>query len=301
MTAHNYSPSVNKLLTFGDPTDFYESNGEWTNYLDLGFGPDDIPELIRLIGDDSLRSEDATEEEYCAHIHAWRILGQLKAVEAAESLVQLFALTVESDWVIEDLPIAFGLIGPTAIPTLKNYMAAHADDETMGPETVLDALRSIVEHYPEVRDDCIIIVVEQLTKFEQNTDTLNSLIITELVHFKVVEAAPLIKSAHAAHRVDLAMNGTWQHVRNDLGLDPSVEIPGPEPEEESLSDYLEKIRAGSYLFNATGPIDETDQDFYINEPDPDYVRPPKKQTKAKAQQKAKRKQEKQSRKRNRKK
>jgi hypothetical protein len=301
MTTHNYSTSVNKLFTFGDPSDFYESNGEWTHYLELGFSQDDIPELIRLINDDSLRSDDVTEEEYCAHIHAWRVLGQLQAADAVESLTGLFAMATDSDWIIDDLPRALGLIGAVAIPALKDYMAQHASDESASSDIAPIALKRIAEQHPETRDECIAVMIEQLAKYNENTVVLNSFIISELLDLKAVEAAPVMKAAHAAHRVDIMVNGTWQEVSEGLDLDPSAEIPGPEPDEEPFSDYMEEMRSKFHFFDPSSNTTETTDEFYVDAPYAEYTPPPKKQPKAKAQQKAKRKQEKQSRKRNRKK
>ena len=273
MTDYNYSPSVEKLVTLRSPNDFYGDNDEWTNYLALGFRPDDIPELIRLLGDDSLRSNDATEEAYYAHIHAWRVLGQLQVVEAAEPLTRLFPLAGDSDWVTEDLPIAFGLIGSAAIPALKDYMAQHASDESARADLVPITLKFIAERHPDTRNACIAVMVEQLGKYNENTIMLNSFIISELLDLKAIEAAPVMKAAHAAQRVDITINGTWQDVKGELDLDPSVEIPGPEPVEKSLSEAIEAMKS---LFNLSGPsgLAETAEASYTDMPDPEYVPAP---------------------------
>src|SRR5579864_7878643 len=48
-------------------------------------------------------------------VHAWRALGQLRAVEAVEPLLELFDRLEDDDWVHEELPAVFGLIGPARI------------------------------------------------------------------------------------------------------------------------------------------------------------------------------------------
>jgi len=229
------------------------------------------------------------------------VLGQLRAVEAVKPLTKLFALATDSDWVTDDLPAAFGLIGSAAIPTLKDYMAQHASDESASSDIAPIALKRIAEQHPETRDECIAVMVEQLSKYNENTVMLNSFIIGELLDLNAVEAAPVMKAAHAAHRVDIMVNGTWQNVKDELGIDPSTEVAGPEPEEEAFSDYVEKMRSQFRFFDPSRHINETDEDFRINAPSSEYAPPSKKRPKAQAQQKAKRKQEKQSRKRNRKK
>ena len=108
----NYSPTVAQLLTFGDCRNF----AEWPNYQELGIGPEHIPELIRMATDKQLNWADAESVEVWAPIHAWRALGQLKAEAAIERLLPLFHEQEDSDWVGEEMPHVFKLIGPVAIP-----------------------------------------------------------------------------------------------------------------------------------------------------------------------------------------
>ena len=79
--------------------------------------------------------EDETLEVW-APIHAWRTLGQLRAEAAIEPLFSLFTGLDQSDWVTEEMPEVFGMIGPAALPMLKAAIADIATDE----EICIDAI-----------------------------------------------------------------------------------------------------------------------------------------------------------------
>ncbi|MBI4553084.1 MAG: UPF0175 family protein [Candidatus Latescibacteria bacterium] len=51
-----YPSPVDRLLTFGNCLNFHE----WPNYLDLGLGPEHIPDLIRMATDEELKPDWAT-------------------------------------------------------------------------------------------------------------------------------------------------------------------------------------------------------------------------------------------------
>lgn len=76
MTTQPYTPPVSQLLTYG--ADDVARAAEWPDYLALGFGPEDIPELIRMATDPALQREEASDLEFFAALHAARTLGQLK-------------------------------------------------------------------------------------------------------------------------------------------------------------------------------------------------------------------------------
>ena len=55
--------------------------GEWPDYLTtFGLGAEHVPELIRMTSDSALNR--GTGGDVWASTHAWRALGQLRAVDA---------------------------------------------------------------------------------------------------------------------------------------------------------------------------------------------------------------------------
>src|SRR5258707_7875891 len=123
----SYQPPVARLLTMGDSERIAPE--QWPDYHELGIGPEQIPDLIQMATDEALNEADSESTEVWAPVHAWRALGQLRAVEAVEPLLELFDRLEDDDWVHEELPVVFGLIGPAALPALAAYLAdlSHTD------------------------------------------------------------------------------------------------------------------------------------------------------------------------------
>jgi Protein of unknown function (DUF1186) len=216
----SYSSPVSELLTFGDCRDFRE----WPNYLDLGLGPEHVPELIEMATDEELNWADSESLEVWAPVHAWRALGQLRAVSAVEPLLRLFHELDDSDWVGEELPQVYGMIGREAIPALARYL----DDASHGlwPRvTAATSLERIAAGDPSARDECVSVLSRQLERFTENDPILNGFLISYLVTLRAVEAAPLMERAFAADRVDLSIPGDWEDVQVELGLKATRETP----------------------------------------------------------------------------
>ncbi len=127
MTRHIYQPPLDKLLTYGDPRETPDPADDvrhWPDYPGVfGLGAEHVPELIRMATDDTLTWADSDSLEVWAPIHAWRALGQLHAEAAAQPLLPLLLQGDDSDWVLEELPDVYGLIGAAAIPALSAYLA----------------------------------------------------------------------------------------------------------------------------------------------------------------------------------
>jgi hypothetical protein len=204
MSTTTYAAPVDKLLTLGEaePVD----SDKWPDYLELGLGPEHIPDLIRMATDRALRSlepEEGEEEEpgFWAPVHAMRAIGQLHAEAAAEPLVHLLAELKDDEWMLEELPSIFGMIGPTAIPALAAYLA-DSSNEMYSRSYAANGLQEIAEGHPESRSECIAAISKQLEAFEENEYELNAFLISDLLHLKAIETLPLIERAFEADRVD---------------------------------------------------------------------------------------------------
>ncbi|MBA4159122.1 MAG: hypothetical protein H0X65_16835, partial [Gemmatimonadetes bacterium] len=113
----SYPPPLDRLLTLGAP-----DIDEWLEYRELGFGEEHIPELIRMATDEELIRGETEDPAIWAPVHASRALGQLRAEAAIEPLIARFHESDEDDWVAEELPEVFAMIGPAAIPALSRYL-----------------------------------------------------------------------------------------------------------------------------------------------------------------------------------
>ncbi len=238
----DYPAPVDKLLALGDPRKLPEE----VDYPQMGIGRESIPALVQMATDEALYEGAPESPEIWAPVHAWRALGQLRAEEAVEPLLGLLPRLDEGidEWIQVEIPEVFGRIGPTALPALSGYLA----DESHGLWARLAAaegIEKIGKRHPEARGDCVSVLSRQLTRFDHQDPTINSFLVTNLLHLDAVEAAPLMEQAFAAGAVDESIPGDWEDVQIDLGLIPArltprpryVHLPGlelPELEEDSV-------------------------------------------------------------------
>jgi len=214
VTTNPYPYPVSRLLNLGDP-----SERDWPVYTALGLTREHIPDLIRVIQDDNLNNADSESREVWAPLHAWRALGQLRAVEAVEPLLGLLWRIDEwdDDWVGEELPRVFSMIGAPAIPALAAYLA----DATHGLYARIAAaygLEWIARRYTVAREQSMTALSTQLEHFAENVPGLNAFLISYLLDLKAAEVAPLIERAFAADQVDLSVAGDWEDAQVKLGL-----------------------------------------------------------------------------------
>ena len=216
-----YQPPVERLLTYGEsdriPPD------EWPDYRESGIGPEHVSDLIQMATDEALNEADSESPEVWAPLHAWRALGQLRAVEAVEPLLELFDRLEDDDWVHEELPAVFGLIGPRALPALAAYLAdlSHTDSSRI---SAITSVEKIGKKWPDARDEALAILEERLERFEENEPDVNAFLVLALVKLGAKEAAPLIERAFAEGYVDPMVMGDWEDVQVELGLKSAEEV-----------------------------------------------------------------------------
>jgi hypothetical protein len=218
MSDQKYSEPVAQLLTLGEPEDFTS-----LEYETLGIHAEHIPDLIRLVEDHALHWESAKDDPAVyAQVHAWRALGQLKAATAVPALLGLLG-DVETDlewddWVSVELPEVFGMLGPTIMPTLADYMVKPVKENFWGAVTAANGLVKIAQLYPEARLECIQALSRLLENYPENDAELNGLIISDLADLDALEAAPLVERAFASGNVDESIMGDWEEYQVDVGL-----------------------------------------------------------------------------------
>ncbi len=214
-----YKEPVDVLLKLGDARD---SLGKWPDYSAYGIGAEHIPDLIRMATDPELNWADSDSLEVWAPIYAWRALGQLRAEEAIEPLLTLFHELEDSDWVGEELPRVYGMIGAAAIPALTAYLADTSRD--LFPRVgAAQGLFEIAMSHAQARDVCVAALTRQLEIFGKNDRELNGFLVNYLIELEATETASLMKRAYAARRVDKMICGDWEDVQVALGLKSDFE------------------------------------------------------------------------------
>src|SRR6266700_4063658 len=182
----SYQPPVDKLLTYGESN--LMTPDKWPDYRELGIGPEHIPDLIRMATDVELNEADAESREVWAPTHAWRALGQLRAVEAVEPLLELFDRLEYDDWVHEELPDVFGMIGPAALPVLAEYIAdlSHTDSSRI---SAISGIKNIGKRWPDTRGESVALLEERLRRFEENEPDVNGFLVLALGEMGAREVA----------------------------------------------------------------------------------------------------------------
>ncbi len=148
--------TINELCGKGDPRDmtgWREGNPDYVS----GFGlqPGHIPTLIEITRKWA-ENDGLSEDEWSAPIHAWRALGQLRAVEAVEPLLTMQNRLDErgDDWYLEEFHDVFGLIGPPAVTALTEYLAGRNNNEFSRISTA-NGLCEVGKLHPETRDQVV--------------------------------------------------------------------------------------------------------------------------------------------------
>lgn len=216
---HNYAPPVDQLLALGDA-----STRKRPDYASMGFGPEHVPELIRMSTDPALIQAYSDSDEVWAPIHAWRVLGMLRAVEAVEPLLALFEQDDDSDWTFEELPAVFAQIGAPAVAPLVRFLEDRTHD-TWARVGAVSGLVKIARTLPGIRAEIVATLARILEDSSEKDDNLNGSIVARLMDLGAVEAAPAMERAFAEYRVDPSVAGDWEDVQVDMGLIPKRLTP----------------------------------------------------------------------------
>ncbi len=223
-----YRDPVVQLLTLGDPRQKGDMAFGWRDYTALGLTAEQIPELARMALDEDVYRADPESAEVWAPLHAWRALGQLRAESAVEPLLQLLHRIDEydDDWTQGDLPRVFGMIGPAAIPGLRDFLA-DAEHGEWARIAASEGLVNMVEQFPESREQVVAIISDQLRHFAEQARVVNAFLVEALCTLKALESAAVIEQAFAADTVDLSVLGDWEEAQILLGLLEERVTPAP--------------------------------------------------------------------------
>ncbi|MEM9218130.1 MAG: HEAT repeat domain-containing protein [Cyanobacteria bacterium P01_F01_bin.150] len=234
MTVRDYQVPVSTLVTIGRP----KQNGrKWFDYIEAyGFTQDHVPELIRLAVEEDWNWDD--EGECYASIHAYRVLGQLKAEAAIAPLISLLR-NDDSDWYLEDLPIVFGMIGPACMPALTEYLA-DTEPSSWSRIAAASGLAKIAKASPDHQAECIQLLTQALSRHKQEPSELNGSLVAKLLDLEATDAAEVIEKAYKEGPMDEMVCGSWATVQIELGLATRADFT-PEELQPKMSDGMEVL------------------------------------------------------------
>ena len=225
-----YPPPLDRLFQMGEVEWGVEWQGTDPDYVhELGLTAEHVPALVAIARKQIDLEDFPDEDSGWAPVHAWRALGQLRAVESVEPLLTMLTALTETgdDYHMYDFPVVFGMIGPAAISALAAYLR-NVENPLYARITAADGLRNVGLRHLEARGEALAPLVEQLGRYEENDYELNGFLIGQLNRLKAIEAAELIERAVASNRVDEGICGYWGDIRDNLGV-PGLGLAPDEP------------------------------------------------------------------------
>lgn len=204
----DYQEPVSKLLTYGES----DRSRVWPNYLSLGFTEKDIPELIKMLLDDKLNNSKSDSLEVWAPLHAWRTLGQLKAVTAIEPLLK--QIYIDDDWVCDEIPRVLAMIGEESIPYIDKFL--ETEKEPFPKIHLLKGLELLGKMNPDTKSKCIEILEKYLNEYKTNDHTYNAFLILHLAHLNSHASYSLVKEVYKSKAVDESVIGNLQSIQSDF-------------------------------------------------------------------------------------
>jgi hypothetical protein len=187
----DYHPPVDQLLRRGDPW-----TRTWPDYLQNGINADDVDDLIRMATDDELARAPLDSTQVWAPLHAWRALGQLRAARAIEPLLELLTQCAsrDDDWGLEELPIVFARIGPSALPALSTYLA-DASRPLHSRMAVATALECLAHDHHTARSSCVDMLANFVRKSQWLDSALGGFLSAALRELESLEHGPVLEEA----------------------------------------------------------------------------------------------------------
>lgn len=215
------STLVSKLSQLGEA----DVRGSWPDYLQQGFAGADVAELISVMRDEELWESSDEEADSWAPLHAWRILGQLKARQAIGPMIEMLNQDPD-DYQMSELPRAMGLIGRPAIAPLEDNI----NNETVGifsRSSSVEALEMIYQEDHSTREEIKTIYLRLLESSSTRDRFLNGSVLSGLITLQATESIDVIREAFAADTIDIGMCGDLEDVEIELGLRTKRETPKP--------------------------------------------------------------------------
>lgn len=211
-----YADPVRRLLAIGKTNN--AEPDKWIGYpARFGLGEEHVGTLIQMALDPALLDAELETAEVWAPVHAWRALGRLRAETSAASLLDLLRVPEVDDAAAGDLPVVFGMIGPSTLPLLAGFLADRTNSE-YGLAVAISAVSTVGERTPACRDECVGILMRMLDPARDIDPSTGGFVVVALLDLKAVETIDAIRDAFARRAVEPSIAGDLEDIEIELGL-----------------------------------------------------------------------------------
>lgn len=220
-----YAAPVRRLLSVGETRSY--DPADWPDYCaKFALGREHIGDLIRMACDTALHQADSTSSEVWAPMHAWRVLGQMRADESIVPLLAFLGTAEDDEAATEELPAVFGMIGQTALPPISEFLSARSNPGS-AVATAIFGIKEVAARYPECRAECLGILVRMLEPQAEVDPSIGGCVVSALIDLGTVEAIDVIRDAFRRNAVDISIAGDAEDVEIALGLRARRATPAP--------------------------------------------------------------------------
>lgn len=213
------------LFEWGTPMKPGYSYRDWEDYLHHGFSDADIPALLELLSDKQLHNSPDVNQ-LSVPFYAWRILGQLKSVEAIDPLIAFTIEHQDNGFVSSEVAMALGMIGKPAMAQVAEMLLDDTEAEDQ-KKTAAETLAAIADEYPELREE----VINHFRKYLQSPNpdyrSHNGLIVSHLIDIEAVELIDEIRALYEKDYAELSIAGDLEDVEIELGVRDERSTPRP--------------------------------------------------------------------------
>ncbi|ABK45273.1 SEC-C motif domain protein [Magnetococcus marinus MC-1] len=239
----SYTSPVDILLSLGEchyPPWSDRNPSKWINYSKHGLSQEHISELTRLATDEGILSSDLDDATSWAPIHAWRALGQLKAVVSVNTLFENFLVWQDFDWIVNEASDVFKMMGPDVINILIPLLQDRNRSSDLR-QHVSEHIANVAKELSSEREKAIHAIAETLTKYEVNSKQFNGFLISALLDLQAIEAIELIREVYIKKRTILALPGDLEDAEISLGLREKRSTPKPHYGKLGIKEMEEEV------------------------------------------------------------
>ena len=250
MTTHTtpLSDLLARLRTGGDklPSKVFEAIRE--------YGQEAVAPLIEIVREYPGYDGDSPSHKFWATHHAITLLGDLRAADAVEPILDL--LDEDDDYVDQHLPESLAKIGRPALEPLRTALFA-PDADIYGVARAANAVVKMAELHPELRQEIVAMMIERFDADVPNDEpeSLRGFLVSDLADLRAVEAIPTVRHAYGQNRVDETIIGL-EHFRQ------IVERPEGTHPHDAMRPILKSSQPKSLLgpgFPGLPPLPDADE------------------------------------------